>query len=78
MFLIELSNSKNKEEEYMFTLFEVYSEQPVATFNSMDELKQFVGKCAISMNYGIYRSWSAGGRTYFDVGPRVYYVYNNN
>lgn len=61
----------------MFTLYEVYSNQPVETFDSMDELNRFIGRCANVMNYGIYRSWSTDGRTYFDVGPNVYYMYND-
>lgn len=61
----------------MFTLYEVYTNETVDTFNSKEELMRFIGECATSMNYGIYRSWSTDGRTYFDVGPHVYYVYNN-
>lgn len=48
---------------------------PVAAFNTEDEVARFIVSEADRLNYGLYRWWSIDNADYYDVGPCIYAVH---
>ena len=47
-------------------------------FANIELAKQWLGKMAYNLNYGMMRQWFHRGYTYFDVGPRVFRIKGNH
>lgn len=61
----------------MVTIYNSYSHEIARFCIDMDEAMKWIASQANQLNYGVYRSWTTNGKTFYDVGPRVYYIEEN-
>lgn len=58
----------------MVEVYNAYSDELMYDFNNRDEAEKWIGKCAFDWNYGLCREWKTNGKHYYDVGPKVFYI----
>jgi len=58
----------------MVKIYNAYSKEVVKTFDTREEADQWIGQRAYEWNYGLMREWTIEGITYYDCGPRVFYI----
>lgn len=58
----------------MVKICDAYAKEVVKTFNTRNEADQRIGQRAYEWNFGRLREWTSKGITYYDCGPRVFYI----
>lgn len=48
----------------------------IGIFRSRWDAERWLGKRAYEWNYGIIGQWSSDGKDYFDCGPKIFFIYN--
>ena len=62
-------------EDKLYKLYlQRYSQGEYITTLSGKDLNLFIAKTAGELNYGIFRTWAHGDKTFYDCGPVTYYT----
>lgn len=60
----------------MIEVFEQYSKAKVGTFPTREKAEAWIYRRAVEWNFGIYRTYTIGKKTYYDCGPRTFFIIN--
>ncbi len=58
----------------MTVVYNAFGLETANSFETREEAIKWMTDLAAAWNCGIYRTWTANGLEYFDVGPRVYCI----
>lgn len=58
----------------MTAVYNAYDDELMYEFETREEAERWICKCACEWNYRVYREWKTNGKHFYDVGPRVFYI----
>lgn len=60
----------------MIKIYSAYNNEVVDAVDSQEMLDKWITDRAYAWNYGLFRTWSMDGRTYYDLSRTVVYTVN--